>query len=102
MSLYDTHSLHDFLFHTPESGLKKMLIDRKNMTDVHCNLLLKIVKTCTSEQFSMHFEKKDFPRIRMSPAESKIKETFWDNCMAVLLERGILQPLPASSHKEAA
>ena len=100
MSQYDTYSLHDFLFHTPESGLRKMLIDRKNMTDVHCNLLFKIVKSCTPEQFAEHFEKKDFPRIRMSPAEDKLKEKFWDDCVATLSERGILQP--ATSMKAAA
>lgn len=95
MSLYDTHSLHDFLYHTPESGLRKMLIDRKNMTDAHCNLLFKIVKSCTPEQFAEHFEKKDFPKVRFGPAEMKIKEKFWDDCIATLLERGVLQPAPA-------
>jgi hypothetical protein len=92
MSSYDTYSLHDFLFNTPEGGLRKMLVDRKTMTDVHCGLLIKIVKACSAEQFSEHFEKKDFPRVRMSPAETKLKEKFWDDCTSVLLERGILQP----------
>jgi hypothetical protein len=92
MSLYDMHSLHDFLFHTPESGLRKMLIDRKNITDVHCNLLFKIVKSTSPDQFAEHFEKKDFPKLRFGPAEMKIKEKFWDDCVATLLERGILQP----------
>ena len=97
MSLYDTQSLYDFLFHTPESGLRKMLVDKKNMTDVHCTLLIKIVKAGPVEQFVEHFEKQDFPRLRMGPAEMKIKEKFWDNCMATLLERGILQPLPGNN-----
>lgn len=92
MSQYDTQGLYDFLFNTPESGLRKMLIDKKNMTDVHCNLLLKIVRAVNAEQFGMLYEKKDFPRIRMSPAEMKLKEKFWDDCTACLLERGILQP----------
>jgi hypothetical protein len=95
MSQYDTYSLHDFLYHTPESGLRKMLIDRKNMTDVHCNLLFKIVKSVSPEQFAEHFEKKDFPKLRMGPAEMKIKEKFWDDCVTVLLERGLLQPAVA-------
>jgi hypothetical protein len=100
MSQYDTHSLHDFLFHTPEGALRKMLIDRKNMTDVHCNLLLKIVKTCTADQFGMHFDKQDFPKVRMSPSEEKLKEKFWKDCTTTLLERGLLQP--AVAHKLAA
>ena len=95
MSLYDMHSLHDFLFHTPESGLRKMLIDRNRMTDVHCNLLFKVVKSCSADQFAEHFDKKDFPKLRFGPAEAKIKEKFWDDCVSVLLERGILQPTGA-------
>ncbi len=100
MSQYDTHSLYDFLFHTPEGGLRKILVDKKNMTDVHCNLLIKIVKSCPVDVFSEHFDKKDFPKLRLGPAEQKIKEKFWDNCVATLLERGLLQP--ASAQKAAA
>ncbi len=102
MSQYDTHSLHDFLFHTPESGLRKMLIDRKRMTDVHANLLFKIVKTSTPDQFAELFEKKTFPKIRMSPNEDKLKEKFWDDVVAVMLERGILQPATAQKVEKAA
>jgi hypothetical protein len=102
MSQYDTQTLFDFLAHTPEGGLRKMLIDRKTMTDVHCNLLLKVVKSCSAEQFGEHFEQQSFPKIRTSPAEDKIKEKFWQDCTATFLERGILQKAPAPSHKEAA
>lgn len=102
MSQYDTHSLHDFLFHTPESGLRKMLIDRKKMTDVHANLLFKIVKGSNPEQFGEYFDKKTFPKMRMSPNEDKLKEKFWDDVVAVLLERGILQPAVATPMKVAA
>src|SRR5262245_5051624 len=92
MSQYDTKSLYEFLLHTPEGGLRKMLVDRNRVTDVHFNLLLKCVRACQPEQFKEHFDKQDFPKVRMSPAESKIKEKFWQDCTAVLLERGILQP----------
>lgn len=95
MSQYDTQSLYDFLLHTPEGGLRKMLVDRNRMTDVHCTLLVKIVRSCTEEQFSEHFNKEDFPKIRLGPAESKIKDKFWVDCRALLLERGILQPAVA-------
>lgn len=92
MSGYDTQGLHDFLLHTPEGGLRKMLVDKKRMTDVHCNLLLKIVRSCSAEQFGECFEKKEFPKVKIGPAESKIREKFWDDCIAILSERGILQP----------
>jgi len=102
MSQYDTNGLYDFLTQTPESGLRKMLIDKKNLTDVHCNLLIKVVRSCSMEQFGEHFEKKDFPKIRMSPAEMKLKEKFWDVCMATLQERGLLQPAVQTPTKVAA
>lgn len=92
MSQYDTQSLYDFLSQTPEGGLRKMLVDKTNMTDVHCNLLLKVVRACNAEQFGEHFNKEDLPRLRMGPAEEKIKETFWKSCTKVLKERGLLQP----------
>lgn len=92
MSQYDTHSLHDFLLHTPEGGLRKMLVDRKLVTDVHFNLLMKVTRGCNAEQFSEHFERSSFPKVRLGPAEEKIKEKFWADCTSLLLERGILQP----------
>jgi hypothetical protein len=79
-----------------------MLIDRKRMTDVHANLLFKIVKSCNPVQFGEHFDKKSFPKIRMSPNEDKLKEKFWEDVTAVLLERGILQPSVATPIKVAA
>lgn len=74
-----------------------MLVDNNKMTAVHCTLLVKVVRAVSEEQFSEHFAKQDFPRIRMSPAESKIKESFWPDCTAVLLDRGILQPATSSA-----
>ena len=55
-------------------------------------LLLKVVKTCSAEEFAQHIEKKDFPKLRMGPAESKIKENFWNDCLQIFKARGILQP----------
>lgn len=92
MSQYDTKTLHEFIMQTPESGLRKMLVDKVRMTDVHFNLLLKVARGCTVDQFDEHFSKSSFPRLRFGPAEEKIKEKFWKDCESVLLERGILQP----------
>lgn len=92
MSQYDTNTLYEFLAHTPEGGLRKMLVDKVKMTDVHFNLLMKVVRACQPEQFGIHFDKKDFPKIRLGPAEDKLKEKFWSDCMSVFIERGILQP----------
>ena len=100
MSQYDTQTLHEFLAQTPESALRKMLLDRQLMTDAHCGLLFKLVKSCDAATFGLHLDRQDFPRVRMSPAEEKIKEKFWETCTATLLERGILQP--SSTQKLAA
>lgn len=100
MSEYDLLGLHDFLIHTPENGIRKMLVDREKFSDAHCNLLLKIAKSCSPEDFASHFESEDFPKVRFGPAETKIKERFWGDCTVQLLERGVLQP--AVSNKAAA
>lgn len=97
MSQYDTNGLHEFLMHTPEGGLRKMLVDKNPMTDAHFNLLMKIVKTCSGEEFSEHFEKKSFPKVRLGPAEMKLKEKFWDECVRACESRGILQPAVKSA-----
>src|SRR5690349_4057869 len=70
MSQYDLVGLFDFLKQTPEQGLRKMLVDNKPMGEAHFNLLLKIVRNCSVEQFSAHAEKSDFPKIKMGPAET--------------------------------
>ena len=91
MSQYDTQSVYDFLTHTPEGGLRKILVDKVKMTDVHLSLLIKVVRACSEDQFADHFDKQIFPKIRLGPAESKIQEKFWLDCTAILLERGLLQ-----------
>lgn len=100
MSQYDLASLHDFLLHTPEQGLRKMLIDPKSFTDAHLNLLLKVVRNSDLTQFSEHFEKTSFPKIKMGPAEMKLKEKFWPDLITVLKSRGLLNP--ATNQKTAA
>jgi len=95
MSQYDMSSLHEFLLHTPEQGLRKMLIDGKPFSETHFNLLKKIVKTCDLEAFSGHFEKTDFPKIKMGPAETKLKENFWKDCVTCFNSRGLLTPAVA-------
>jgi hypothetical protein len=92
MSQYDLSSLYDFLLHTPEQGLRKMLVDSKPMTDVHFGLLLKVVRGCKVEEFSAHCEKEDFPKIKFGPAETKLKEKFWKDCMTAFTSRGLLSP----------
>jgi extradiol dioxygenase family protein len=92
MSQYDIAGLHEFLMHTPEQGLRKMLVDGKPMTDVHFGMVLKIARACKWEDFASHVDKNDFPKIKFGPAEIKIKEKFWKDCFAAFESRGILNP----------
>lgn len=103
MSQYDLNSLFDFLRQTPEQGLRKMLVDNKPMTEVHLNLILKIARSCKAEEFATHFEREDFPKLKMSPGEQKIKEKFWKECVQAFNSRGLLGPaLPQKAEKIAA
>lgn len=97
MSQYDLNSVYDFLLHTPEQGLRKILVDQKTFTEAHLNLMLKVVRGCKLEDFVNHWEKKDFPKLKFGPAEGKIKEKFWNDCQQALQARGLLNP--ATAHK---
>ena len=92
MSQYDVSGFYQFLAHTPEQGLRKMLVDGKPMTDSHFSMLLKIVRAGDEAQFCEHFEKQDFPKIKYGPAEMKLKDNFWNDCIKACQARGILQP----------
>jgi hypothetical protein len=92
MSQYDLVGLHEFLMQTPEQGLRKMLVDNKPMSDAHFNLLMKVARHCKADEFSAHCEKEDFPKIKMGPAEQKIKEKFWKDCLQACQSRGLLNP----------
>jgi len=92
MSQFDYAGFHQFVTQTPEQGLRKMLVDGKPFSDSHLSLLLKIARGCSEADFVQHCEKKDFPKVKMGPAEQKIKDKFWDDCEKACSARGILQP----------
>lgn len=92
MSQYDLYGLCEFLQQTPEQGLRKMLVDNKPMSDVHFGLLMKVVRNVSTEAFVGHAEKSDFPKLKMGPAEQKLKDKFWADCFQTFLNRGILNP----------
>ncbi|MFN7453379.1 MAG: hypothetical protein ACK5RO_01835 [Pseudobdellovibrionaceae bacterium] len=92
MSQYDLVGLFEFLAHTPEQGLRKMLVDNKPMSDVHFGLLLKVVRAGGASEFAEHVEKNDFPTVKLGPAEQKLKEKFWGDCFQTFQNRGLLNP----------
>jgi hypothetical protein len=97
----DLNTLHNFLMQTSESNLKRMLVDAK-MTDAHLRLLIKIAKSSGHEELKACIENKTFPRVKFSPVESKLKETFWDVCLATLQSRGLLGAVPVAQTPAAA
>lgn len=92
MSQYDLPGLFQFLTTTPEQGLRKMLVDGKPMTEVHFNLLMKVVRSGNEESFCSHIEASSFPKIKFSPNEHKLREKFWAECFKTFESRGILSP----------
>lgn len=86
---YDGAALHQFLNQTPESGLRKLLIEG-TFTQSHFNLLLKIVRQTDETTFAKHFTALDFPKLKYNANEINLKEKFWDDCIKVCNQRGLL------------
>lgn len=93
MSQFDPNEMYDFLSNTPEKGLRQIMVDNKSFTNDHFSMLLKVVRNGNKESFCEHYTKNDFPKIKFSPNETKIKETFWGTLTTVLGQKGIIQPL---------
>lgn len=89
MDQYDTEGLYQFLMETPEKGLRKMLVDA-SYTEMHFNILMKVVRSCDQQQFAQIFETGGFPKMRFNDKELKIKEKFWKDSLSCFLQRGIL------------
>ena len=92
MSQYDPNEMYEFLSMTPEKGLRQILVDSKTFTDVHFNMLIKVVRNGSKESFCEHYTKNDYPKIKFNPNEIKIKESFWATLTTVLSQKGIIQP----------
>lgn len=88
----DYASLYQFLAHTPEGGLRKILIDPQGFNDIHFGLLLKIVRSGDEANFIQLIEKSEFPKVKFTPNEQKIKESFWATANKVFQSRGLVGP----------
>ncbi len=89
---YDVSNLYQFLTQTPEAGLRKMLIDGKPMTEMHFNIMMKVVKHGDAKEFEKFCETGTFPPVRLSSKEQALKENFWNDCLKTFGARGLLQP----------
>lgn len=85
----EVKSLHGFLRSTGEGNLMKMLVGGR-MTEVHVRVLLKVVRGINEDEFVSHFEANSFPKVKLSPAETALKETFWAVCAEGCSKVGLL------------
>lgn len=90
-SNYDGNMVYQFLTQTPESALRKMLVDAK-FTQNHFTMMMKVVRASNEEQFCNHFYNSDYPKSKFSAAEIGLKETFWQTCVQTLNQHGLLSP----------
>ena len=88
---YDANMIHQFLVQTPESALRKMLID-KSFTEVHFNMFMKIIRSTNESQFCDHFYNTSFPKAKFNANEINLKEKFWGDCVNCLNSHGLLSP----------
>jgi hypothetical protein len=88
---YDANMIYQFLTQTPESGLRKMLID-KSFSDLHFGMLMKIVRSFPEPQFCDHFYNSTYPKAKFNANEINLKEKFWGDCVVALNSHGLLSP----------
>lgn len=88
---YDAALVHQFLVNTPESALRKMLVD-KNFTEIHFNMLTKILRSTNEPQFCDHFYNETYPKAKFNGNEINLKEKFWGDCINALNSHGLLSP----------
>lgn len=89
---YDGAALHQFLTQTPESGLRKLLIEG-SFTQNHFNFLMKLVRQSDEPTFAKHFAGLDFPKLKYNATEINLKEKFWNDCIKVCNQRGLLSEI---------
>ncbi len=90
-SNYDANMVYQFLTQTPESALRKMLVDAK-FTQNHFTMMMKIVRASNEDQFCGHFYNSSYPKSKFTATEINLKETFWSSCVLVLNQHGLLSP----------
>lgn len=88
---YDANMIYQFLTQTPESALKKMLVDN-TFSDVHFAMLMKIVRSSDESKFCEHFYNSNFPKAKFNAKEINAKENFWSDCVKALDSHGLLSP----------
>ncbi len=90
--MYDDDALrglYQFLRSTGEAPLRKMVV-ANTFTENHFQILLKIVRGTSEDEFLSHCRQQDFPKVRLSPSQAALKETFWSKCMEACEKVGLI------------
>lgn len=88
-SASDYSTIYDFVKSTGEGNVRKMMTGT-TMTPVHIGLLLKLVRGCTTQDFSKCGEGASFPNLKFSPQEREIKDTFWKTTCEACAKLGLV------------
>ena len=91
----DILSVCNFLKQTPEGSLRKMLVD-KDLTENHFRVLMKLAKGGPETDFVDAFNKEDMGKLRLSPKEAPMKDTFWAICKKKWVAMGLLNKTTAA------
>lgn len=93
-----------FIKQTPEGNLRKMLVDA-TLTEAHFRILMKLAKGGPEADFTDAFLNESMGKLRLSPKEAPMKDTFWAICKKKLVSLGLLPAIaaaPTTADKKAA
>ena len=85
----DVTNLVGFLKQTPEGSLRKMLVGGP-VTEAHFRILMKLAKGGTEAEFVDAFQNNTMGKLKLSPKEAPLKDTFWKICQDKLQAIGLL------------
>ena len=83
--------IYQFLTQTPESALRKMLVDT-SFTQMHFTMLMKILRSSDEAKFCDYFNNSSYPKAKFNAQEIAAKENFWVDCVKALNSHGLLSP----------
>jgi hypothetical protein len=89
MTAADFATVYEFVKATGENNIRKMMTGPK-MTAAHVGLLLKVVRSTTSEEFGKHGEAGTYPKIKFTNNEDPLKDTFWKTASETFVQLGLV------------
>ncbi len=82
-------TLYAFLKQTGEGNLRKMFVQGK-ITEIHFNLLMKVVRQTNENDFVSHFQAATFPKLKLNAGELAVREHVWGLATSAFVNMGLL------------